>query len=130
MIIFIFKFYSWYFQIHRSILFHTFVPMNRSKLIAGLLAIYFIALMLLPCTDCCNSHSNERARKIHTSQSDQAQDKEGCNPFCICGCYTNMILHFRVQDILTHFEMIKFNPPSIPFFNFDFNSIWQPPKFC
>ena len=90
-----------------------------------------LGLVLVPCSDTCNSHEHETPTTLQSEFEHHEEDDNSCSPFCNCSCCsTAVVLNANVAGNLI--ESIA--TPLISFISQSFLSeenyaIWQPPKF-
>nr|WP_309840439.1 DUF6660 family protein [Chryseobacterium sp. SLBN-27] len=106
------------------------------KILRLLLTFYFIALLIIPCSDVETlrvvGHHNEIS--ISTENSQSSTDDGTCSPFCICNCSHVSVIAFKVEPLLEiplqvqfYFsKKILFHKNNIAYQVYD--NIWQPPK--
>ena len=109
--------------------FITFVPLK--KIFHILFSIYFIALVVVPCSD---KDDCDEVNSTQVSQTTHHEDRsnEVCSPFCVCSCCA---AHFLVKEfrptlnqiaiISTVYTIHKESKTSAAI-----TSIWQPPKIA
>ncbi|SIQ70066.1 DUF6660 family protein [Chryseobacterium sp. RU33C] len=105
------------------------------NLLRWILAIYFMALSLMPCEDTShplNSGDNKIALSIHGVHSTERGDI--CSPLCACSCCQITVSAFKMDPLLEISEQIPaYFSKKILFHKNDFayqiyDPIWQPPK--
>ena len=99
--------------------------------ISFILAVYFFALVVQPCSDesFIDNCGAEQCLHIETPHSDDCGDSDDCNPLCMCSCCGIIAMVFNSDNnTLAQIpsEQLSFynqnSPSEIAF------SIWQPPK--
>jgi hypothetical protein len=105
----------------------TFVPLK--KIFCILFPIYFIALVVMPCSD------KENCNGIYPTQLSQLNhhaehSDEICSPFCVCACCAT---HFLVNDFLPVLNQVSvintiYTDHNVAQTSSTIVSIWQPPK--
>ncbi|WP_051934152.1 DUF6660 family protein [Chryseobacterium sp. KCF3-3] len=105
------------------------------NLLRWILAIYFMALSLMPCEDTShplNSGDNKISLSIHGVHSTEKGDI--CSPLCACSCCQITVSAFKMDPLLEIPEQIPaYFSKKILFHKNDFayqvyDPIWQPPK--
>ncbi|MGO4708343.1 DUF6660 family protein [Chryseobacterium sp. 2TAF14] len=106
------------------------------KFLRLILTIYFIALLIMPCSD-VNVKSkieNHTQISLHIEDSHSNDANDGCSPFCFCSCCQITVAAFKMEPFLeiplqvkTYFsKKILFHRNNIAYQVYD--HIWQPPK--
>ena len=101
------------------------------KFLAFILAITFLALSAMPCSDGQNIE-NQKHEDISAEHNHQEDSDDSCPATCICNCCGMSITY----EPLATFELLNFNKISTRLlstyqsgYRFDFHSnIWQPPQ--
>jgi len=100
--------------------------------ISGFLALYFIALLCMPCSDNCHASVHITPDNFATAQEHHHQESDQCSPLCYCTCCATTViitantnLVFLVPSHKGIFSILK------PVFYSAINDpIWQPPKLA
>ncbi len=111
----------------------TFVTMN---LLRWILAIYFMALSLMPCEDVSHLSSDTGDKKISLNIQGAHSTEKGdiCSPLCACSCCQITVSAFKMGSLLEIPEQIPaYFSKKILFHKNDFayqvyDHVWQPPK--
>lgn len=79
-----------------------FLYFCQVKVLRLILTIYFIALLIMPCSDVkaqavSDNHSEISIIKEH-SHSDKSDD--ACSPFCFCSCCQITVTAFKIDPLL------------------------------
>ena len=112
------------------ILLITFVLMQKvSKIVSGLLAIYMLALVFMPCMDMCDSQ-HHAITTIQSAQEHHEAKNDICSPFCTCNCCASFVVIINVATLSTLFQSAV---KDFPDYETPFNSTlpvdhWRPPK--
>ena len=106
------------------------------KFLRLILTIYFIALLIMPCSDvkAQSKEKNQTQISINTEDSHSDSTDDGCSPFCFCSCCQITVTAFKINPFLeiplqvkTYFsKKILFHRNNIAYQVYD--HIWQPPK--
>ncbi|MCL8536505.1 MULTISPECIES: DUF6660 family protein [Chryseobacterium] len=105
------------------------------NLLRWILAIYFMALSLMPCEDVSrplDSNGNKISSSIQGAHSTEKGDV--CSPLCACSCCQITASAFKMDPLLEVPEQIQaYFSKKILFQKNDFayqvyDPIWQPPK--
>ncbi|AZA81773.1 hypothetical protein C1637_04140 [Chryseobacterium lactis] len=105
------------------------------NLLRWILAIYFMALSLMPCEDVSrpsDSGNKKISLTIHGSHSTEKGDI--CSPLCACSCCQIAVSEFKMNPLLEIPEQIQaYFSKKILFQRNHFayqvyDPIWQPPK--
>jgi len=106
------------------------------KLLRLILTIYFIALLIMPCSDvkAQSTEKNQTHISINTEDSHSDSTDDGCSPFCFCSCCQITVTAFKINPFLevplqvkAYFsKKILFHRNNIAYQVYD--HIWQPPK--
>jgi len=94
------------------------------------MAIYMLSLVLMPCSDNCDTDSHNFPLTIQTAQEHHEQDNDMCSPFCICTCCATSISITQYQtDLFT----LAYSPETFPSYEESGYSafaadFWQPPR--
>ncbi len=63
---------------------------KNMKVFFSILAIYMMAVFLMPCTDMYEKESfqnhNHSEELTHKGSHDHQETTDMCSPFCLCGC--------------------------------------------
>jgi len=104
------------------------------KILFFILALYLLALPVVPCNDGseCDSESSDLATLAAFPGHDEQDEEEteSCTPFCYCACCSySALLHIPISH--AHLIMM-INSPAGQFQNgldlFEARTIWQPPR--
>jgi len=100
------------------------------KTLAGLLAIYMLALVVMPCMDTCDSQHHNTITTIQSAQEHHEAENDICSPFCSCNCCASFIVISSVVSITTFFPPTDKDFPiyDAPFYSSISADHWQPPK--
>ena len=111
---------------------------KNMKVFFSILAIYMMAVFLMPCTDMYEKESfqnhNHSEELAHKASHDHQEKPDMCSPFCLCGCcgmVSGIVLQESLSDLgkLIDLDLSTFvtyyKPVFIPRY---FGEIWQPPK--
>jgi len=103
---------------------------NARKIIAGLLAIYMLALVFMPCKDSCDSEQHHAITTIQSAQEHHEAENDICSPFCTCNCCSTSVVVSSAVAITTFFPPADKDFPvyNAPFFSSITADHWQPPK--
>lgn len=101
-----------------------------------ILAIYFMALSLMPCEDVSRLSSDSEGQKISLSIHGEHSTENGdiCSPLCACSCCQITVSAFKMDPLLEIPEQVPaYFSKKILFHKNDFayqvyDPIWQPPK--
>lgn len=106
------------------------------KFLRLILTIYFIALLVMPCSDVkaksakvIDNQSSMNAERSHSEEKD-----DGCSPFCFCSCCQITITTFKIEPLLDISLQVKFYYSNKILFHKNniayqvYDHIWQPPK--
>ncbi|WP_139418819.1 DUF6660 family protein [Chryseobacterium mulctrae] len=106
------------------------------KLLRFILTIYFIALLIMPCSDvkAKSVKDNHTQISLNTENSHSHNIDDGCSPFCFCSCCQITVTAFKMEPFLdvplqvkAYFsKKILFHRNNIAYQVYD--HIWQPPK--
>jgi len=98
--------------------------------IAGLLAVYMLALLSMPCNDNWNSQQHETPTTFEAAQDHHQEENDLCSPFCFCACCATSItiVAFPNLSIVPQLSIEKFSVFTPSFVSEVNASIWQPPK--
>lgn len=108
------------------------------KVFFSILAIYMMAVFLMPCTDMYEKESfqnhNHSEELAHKASHDHQEKPDMCSPFCLCACcgaVSGIVLQWNTYSFgkIKTFELSKpeayyksiFTPSYL-------GEIWQPPK--
>ncbi|WP_149912585.1 DUF6660 family protein [Sphingobacterium cavernae] len=105
------------------------------KVFFSILAIYMMAVFLMPCADTFEKETFQHNDYSEQSQHshDNSETKDFCSPFCLCNCcgtVSGVVFYWKISfsEIKT-FELSKPNPQYISqFIPRYFGKIWQPPQ--
>jgi len=103
---------------------------SSMKILSGLLAVYMLTLVFMPCKDECTTNSYQISSPIQDHQEHHENEQDLCSPFCLCSCcgnpvsvsqyYANLYeLTFSVRIFHPYFE--NGNPAPTA-------DMWQPPR--
>ena len=103
------------------------------KFLAYIFSIYFLALMIMPCSDVCAYPSADTTYHMATSKEHSSDTSDACSPFCLCNCCHSsevtspifLVYEICVQQPLTEKVCPLYHSPLHSDY---FISIWQPPK--
>ncbi|MET3034975.1 DUF6660 family protein [Chryseobacterium sp. NRRL B-14859] len=106
------------------------------NLLRWILAIYFMALSLMPCEDVSRPSDSAGNKKISLSIHGAHSTEKGdvCSPLCACSCCQITVSAFKMDPLLEVPEQIQtYFSKKILFQKNDFayqvyDPIWQPPK--
>lgn len=106
------------------------------NLLRWILAIYFMALSLMPCEDVSHPLSGSNDQKVALSiQGNHSMEKgDICSPLCACSCCQMTVSAFRMDSLLEIPEQVPaYFSKKISFHKNDFayqvyDHVWQPPK--
>jgi hypothetical protein len=103
---------------------------NAKKITAGLLAIYMLTLVFMPCKDTCDSQQHHVITTIESAQEHHEAENDICSPFCTCNCCASFVVIANVVAITTFFPSIDkgFSIYDTPFYSSIIADHWQPPK--
>ncbi|HAV02598.1 MAG TPA: hypothetical protein DCW95_05295 [Chryseobacterium sp.] len=103
------------------------------KIIAFLLSLFFMALIVVPCSDAANGFGDKVcvAEDVHLEQS-QDQHADLCTPFCVCNCCGISITVLQITKLLPQ-KIVVFIKDILPEKNYNYAllasaGVWQPPK--
>ncbi|AZB08320.1 hypothetical protein EG344_05325 [Chryseobacterium sp. G0162] len=106
------------------------------KILRLLLTFYFVALLIIPCSDVETQRVVGHHSEISiSSENSQPGSNDGtCSPFCMCNCSHVSVIAFKVEPLLEiplqvqfYFsKKILFHKNNIAYQVYD--HIWQPPK--
>lgn len=106
--------------------------MNLFRLI---LAMYFMALCVMPCEDEHKQSGSGKAEiSLHIDESHSKDKGDICSPLCVCNCCQITVTAFKMdvsmnipKKIQTYFsKKILFQKNNFAYQVYD--NIWQPPK--
>ncbi|WP_374463618.1 DUF6660 family protein [Chryseobacterium sp.] len=109
----------------------TFVPMN---LLRWILAIYFMALSLMPCADVSHPQNSGKIVSLSVQENHSKEKGDICSPLCACSCCQMTVSAFKMDPLFEVPEQIPaYFSKKILFHKNDFayqiyDPIWQPPK--
>ncbi|MCD1117772.1 hypothetical protein LO744_12970 [Chryseobacterium sp. C-17] len=97
---------------------------------------YFIALLIMPCSDVKAQPVENSYSQVSLNTEDPHSDitDDGCSPFCFCSCCQITVTAFKMEpfselpvQVKTYFsKKILFDRNNIAYQLYD--HIWQPPK--
>lgn len=107
------------------------------KLLRLILTIYFIALLVMPCSDvkAQSVAGNDHSQVLMNAENSHSDEKDdACSPFCFCNCCQVTVVAFKIEPLLEIPSQIKiyysnkilFHRNNIAYQVYD--HIWQPPK--
>ncbi|MBK1894391.1 DUF6660 family protein [Chryseobacterium paridis] len=106
--------------------------MNFLRLI---LALYFVALSLMPCEDVHKQLSSSKAGFSLNIEESHSKDRgDICSPLCVCNCCQMTVAAFKMEPQINIPKQIQsYFSKKILFHKNDFayqvyENIWQPPK--
>lgn len=113
-----------------------FLYICQVKFLRLILTIYFIALLVMPCSD-VNAQSvsfNHSEISPNRERSHSTEKDDACSPFCFCSCCQITVTAFKIEPLLeipskipVYFsKKILFHKNNIAYQVYD--HIWQPPK--
>ncbi|MGV3762131.1 DUF6660 family protein [Parapedobacter sp.] len=100
------------------------------RILFTLLAMYMLAVFLIPCAD----RYGVQIAEYHQDSHDHTNETDMCSPFCLCNCCGAVsAVAFQWNGIsfseIKAIELTKPNPPYISqFIPYYIGEIWQPPK--
>lgn len=114
-----------------------FLYFCQVKVLRLILTIYFISLLVMPCSDVDAQSSSQRAySQVSMTEEHPHSDKkdDACSPFCFCSCCQITVTAFKIEPLLeipSHVQFyysnkILFHKDNIAYLVYD--HIWQPPK--
>ena len=109
----------------------TFVRMqNAKRIIAGLLAIYMLALVFMPCKDICDSQQHNTIATFQSAQEHHEAENDLCSPFCTCNCCASFVVIANAVAISTFLPFVYKHFPfyETPFYSLITAEYWQPPR--
>ncbi|AZB09047.1 hypothetical protein EG344_09565 [Chryseobacterium sp. G0162] len=105
------------------------------NLLRWILAIYFMALSLMPCEDLSHPlNSGNKSISLSISETHSTDQGDICSPLCACSCCQMTVSAFKMDPLLELPEQIPaYFSKKILFHKNDFayqiyDPIWQPPK--
>ena len=103
---------------------------KASKIVSGLLAIYMLALVFMPCKDVCDSQHLHAITTIQSAQEHHEAENDVCSPFCTCNCCASYVVISGGVAITTFFPTADKDFPvyDTPFFTSITADHWHPPK--
>ena len=96
-------------------------------ILSGILSVYLLGIMLLPCDD-VHTHDYHEHATVEIEQGHEA-NVDACSPFCFCDCCQLIIQQAPVAHF-SHFDNIV-DAPIIPTQKSVLSvpgSLWRPPK--
>jgi hypothetical protein len=95
-----------------------------------ILAVYFLAIIVMPCVDVHYEYSKHSHELSTTSQNQLPSENDQCSPFCTCDCCVSPVISQHSTFDLNVALKILHNYPDYNqgFISFLFSTIWQPPK--
>ena len=113
-----------------------FLYFCQVKVLRLILTIYFIALLVMPCSDvkAQSSVTSSSQISINTSDSHSDESDDSCSPLCFCSCCQINMTGFNIEPLVqlpapinVYFsKKILFHKNNISYKVYD--HIWQPPK--
>jgi hypothetical protein len=99
------------------------------KLLTLLLALYTLALSMVPCNDVHEGEANI-PMTVQAAQEHHQEDKDICSPFCLCNCCQGFVVLTTVKNvqIVPVFSKEKFPLYTERFSSFFASDYWQPPR--
>ena len=103
---------------------------NARKIIAGLLALYMLALIFMPCRDTCDSQKLPSIITIQSAQEHHEAEDDICSPFCSCNCCASYVVIANIASLHTYFHSADKDFPIYKsvFYSSISADHWQPPK--
>ncbi|SDI56297.1 DUF6660 family protein [Chryseobacterium jejuense] len=105
------------------------------NLLRWILAIYFMALSLMPCEDVSHPlNSGNKSVSLSISETHSTEKGDICSPLCACSCCQMTVSAFKMDPLLELPEQLPaYFSKKILFHKNDFayqvyDPIWQPPK--
>ncbi|WP_082738292.1 DUF6660 family protein [Chryseobacterium sp. CCH4-E10] len=106
------------------------------KILRLLLTFYFVALLIIPCSDVETQRVVGHHSEISISaENSQPGSNDGtCSPFCMCNCSHVSVIAFKVEPLLEIPLQVKFYFSKKILFHKNniayqvYDHIWQPPK--
>ena len=106
------------------------------KVFRLILTFYFIALLVMPCSDINAQSLSNHSAKTTLQAEDKHSEESGdtCSPLCFCSCCQITVIAFKVEPLFDiplkisfYFsKKILFHKNNIAYQVYD--HIWQPPK--
>jgi len=106
------------------------------KALRHILTVYFIALLVMPCSDVKAQYvaGDHSQISMETKDSHSTDKDDACSPFCFCSCCQVTVTAFKIEPLLNipsqvpfyFFQKILFHKNNIAYQVYD--HIWQPPK--
>lgn len=102
------------------------------KFLASLLAIYFLALTIFPCTDGDPCAMEQQQTCIEQPMPMHAEHQDACTPLCHCTCCgVSVIIGESVNlEVALLPETLHNSFWKSSFISHDYSDIWQPPKIA
>ncbi|REC49022.1 DUF6660 family protein [Chryseobacterium pennipullorum] len=104
------------------------------NLLRWILAIYFMALSLMPCEDMSHPLDSEQKVSLNVGENHSTEKGDICSPLCACSCCQMTVSVFKMDPLLEIPEQVQaYFSKKILFHKNDFayqvyDPIWQPPK--
>ena len=100
------------------------------KFFVSILAIYLLALSIVPCPDMSIEHAGHKVGHMQNAANDQANAADQCSPFCACSCCVSPMVHQAYVIIVSSLSFSHYHYPKYHsfFFSTPLKAIWQPPK--
>ncbi|MGI9581772.1 DUF6660 family protein [Chryseobacterium sp. RRHN12] len=105
------------------------------NLLRWILAVYFMALSLMPCADVSHpQNSGNKTASLSVQENHSKEKGDICSPLCTCSCCQMTVSAFKMDPLLEIPEQIQtYFSKKILFHKNDFayqiyDPIWQPPK--
>lgn len=106
------------------------LSLHPMKFFSLIMSFYLLLLPFIPCRDSNDLNAKQEVKISTASHQHQEHESETCSPMCACSCCAVSV---DANNTITYnipppaFKQVKFySRPN--FYQFDFNSIWQPPK--
>lgn len=100
------------------------------NIIAGLLAVYMLALVFMPCNDSCDAKQHSTIITIQAAQEHHDQANDFCSPLCSCSCCSLLVTTVHSFRLKTTFQ-IKAKTYALlnhSIYSIFLNNCWQPPR--
>ena len=103
------------------------------KIFAFLLALFFLALTVVPCSDTTKFLGEKvcMAEDVHLEQG-QDEHEDLCTPFCVCNCCGMSMAVSQIKNLLPEkiFLLVKADITESGYgYSLLFNAgVWHPPK--
>jgi len=100
------------------------------KFITGILTLYLVALVVIPCVDVHNDHGAHHMELSVNITEGHHNGVDLCTPFCACNCCVSPII---TQDYISQPNLFLFSQDhnsgyTSIYLSSPFTAIWQPPK--